>query len=47
MRWRTGGQEHARLLGPSDIFVAEAGDEHVAEPLGEARILVIERRGSL
>lgn len=47
MRWRAGGYEHERLLGPSDIFVAEVGEEHIAEPQGEARVLVIERRGSI
>ncbi|MFL5344428.1 MAG: hypothetical protein ACJ8AT_06530 [Hyalangium sp.] len=30
-----------------DVFHAQAGDEHVAHPLGEARILVIEKRGSV
>lgn len=29
-----------------DIFHAQAGDEHFAEPVGEARILVIEKEGS-
>jgi mannose-6-phosphate isomerase-like protein (cupin superfamily) len=47
MRWRSGGAEHERELGPADLFVAEAGDEHLAEPIGPARILVIERRGSV
>ncbi len=47
MRWRECGIEQERMLGPSDIFVAEVGEEHIAEPQGEARILVIERRGSI
>jgi hypothetical protein len=29
------------------MFIAEAGDEHIATPQGEARILVIERKGSV
>lgn len=35
------------LLNEGDIFHAENGDEHVAHPLGEARVLVIERQGSV
>ena len=47
MHWREGGQEHVRRLGPADMFLADVGDEHVARPLGEARILVIEKKGSV
>jgi mannose-6-phosphate isomerase-like protein (cupin superfamily) len=47
MRFRREGEETRVRLKASDIFVAEAGDEHVAHPLGEARILVIERKGSI
>jgi mannose-6-phosphate isomerase-like protein (cupin superfamily) len=46
MRYREAGQEKTVTLGPSDMFVAAAGDEHIATPLGPARILVIERKGS-
>ena len=47
MRWReAGGERFARLMA-GDIFVAEAGDEHVAAPVGEARILVVEKKGSI
>ena len=46
MRYREAGREKAVLLKPADMFVAGAGDEHVAHPRGEARILVIERKGS-
>ena len=46
MRYRQGGEERSVRLGPADMFIAEAGDEHVAHPIGEARILVIERKGS-
>lgn len=41
------GNEQSVVLGPSDIFVAEIGDRHVAHPIGEARILVVERAGSI
>jgi mannose-6-phosphate isomerase-like protein (cupin superfamily) len=47
MRWRKDGAEHAVRLGPADMFIAEVGDEHVAHPLGQARILVIEKQGSI
>ena len=47
MRWREAGEEKAARLGPADMFIAEAGDEHVAHPHGEARILVIEKQGSV
>jgi mannose-6-phosphate isomerase-like protein (cupin superfamily) len=47
MHYREAGAEKVARLGPTDMFIAEAGDEHVARPLGEARILVIERKGSV
>lgn len=47
MFYRIDGAERCVRLRPSDIFIAEIGDEHVAHPIGEARILVIERRGSI
>lgn len=47
MHWRQDGQVHVVRLGPSDMFIAEAGDEHVAHPIGEARILVVEKTGSV
>ena len=47
MRYRLEGVEHRVELGPGDIFTAEVGDEHVAHPQGEARILVVERKGSI
>lgn len=34
-------------LNPGDIFFASVGTEHVAHPKGQARILVIERAGSV
>ena len=47
MHYREGGAEKVVRLGPADMFIADAGDEHVARPVGEARTLVIERKGSV
>jgi mannose-6-phosphate isomerase-like protein (cupin superfamily) len=47
MHVREDGAERRVRLGPGSIFIAEVGDEHFAEPIGEARILVIERKGSV
>lgn len=47
MHYRCEGGEHIVRLGAGDMFVAEVGDEHVAHPVGEARILVFERKGSV
>ena len=46
MHYRLGGSEQSVTLKSGDIFIADVGDEHVAHPVGEARILVIERKGS-
>lgn len=47
MRWREAGEEKLVRLQTGDFFVADLGDEHVAAPVGEARILVIEKKGSV
>ena len=47
MHYRQHGVEHVARLKESDIFIAREGDEHVAHPVGEARVLVIERKGSV
>ncbi len=47
MHTRDTGGERTHRLRAGDIFHAEHGDEHVAHPLGPARILVIERAGSV
>jgi mannose-6-phosphate isomerase-like protein (cupin superfamily) len=47
MHYRQEGKELVALLDAGDIFYAETGDEHVAHPIGEARILVIEHEGSV
>ena len=46
MRYRQQGNEHRVMLEAGDVFHADVGTEHVAHPVGEARILVIEREGS-
>lgn len=35
------------ILETGDDFFAEIGAEHVAHPIGEARILVVEREGGV
>jgi mannose-6-phosphate isomerase-like protein (cupin superfamily) len=47
MRYREGGIEHRTVLEAGDVFHATVGTEHVAHPIGEARILVVEREGSV
>jgi mannose-6-phosphate isomerase-like protein (cupin superfamily) len=46
MLYRETAEEKTATLNPTDIFVADVGDAHVAHPVGEARILVVERRKS-
>lgn len=46
MRYRIDATEYSALLGPGDIFHAREGLAHVAHPIGEARILVVEQAGS-
>ena len=45
-RDRAGAEQVARLKA-GDIFHVEVGEAHYAAPLGEARVLVIERAGSV
>ncbi|MFQ3786231.1 cupin [Halomonas sp. A29] len=47
MRYRSEGVVYSRLLEVGDIFFASVGTEHVASPVGEARVLVIEKEGSV
>jgi mannose-6-phosphate isomerase-like protein (cupin superfamily) len=47
MHYRQGGQERVERLIPGRVCHADTGDEHVAHPAPEARILVIERKGSV
>ena len=47
MRYREAGVEKSVVLEVGDIFYASVGTEHVAHPMGAARILVIEAAGSV
>ena len=47
MRYRSEGWERVEELVPGRVCVAHVGDEHVAVPRGQARILVVERPGSV
>ena len=47
MHYREDGNEKIERLNVGDVFFAEVGCEHVAHPLGAARILVIETEGSV
>ncbi|WP_437989555.1 cupin domain-containing protein [Sorangium sp. So ce145] len=46
MHVRMDGDVQRVRLEAGDVFRADEGDEHAAHPVGEARILVIERAGS-
>jgi mannose-6-phosphate isomerase-like protein (cupin superfamily) len=47
MHYRRDGREYRQAMQPGDICHAAPGDEHVAHPEGAARILVIEKPGSV
>lgn len=47
MHYRENGREQSVFLEPGDIFYASVGTEHVARPIGQARILVVEAEGSV
>ena len=47
MHYRVDGAEQVQRMEVGDVCHAEPGDEHVARPAPEARILVIERKGSV
>lgn len=47
MYYRLQGEEYSQLLAAGDIFYADQGTEHCACPVGEARILVVEKEGSI
>ena len=48
MRFRDGaGAEQRTILEIGDVFYAAVGTEHVAHPIGEARVLVVECEGSI
>jgi mannose-6-phosphate isomerase-like protein (cupin superfamily) len=47
MKYRENSKETSVILEIGDIFYASIGTEHVAHPIGEARILVIEKEDSV
>ncbi|MEE9325793.1 MAG: hypothetical protein V3U71_00760 [Cocleimonas sp.] len=47
MHFKKNNKVNIAKLEVGDIFYAGIGTEHVAHPLGEARILVIESEGSV
>ncbi|WP_440081238.1 cupin domain-containing protein [Klebsiella pneumoniae] len=47
MHVKVDGEEQIIMLNAGDIFYAGVGCEHVAHPQGAARILVIEKEGSV
>ncbi len=47
MRYRQDGVEQSAILETGDVFYASVGTEHVAHPIGAARILVVEAEGSV
>lgn len=47
MDYRENGAVYSVLMNAGDIFFASIGTEHVAHPIGEARLLVIEKEGSV
>ena len=47
MRYRLDGLEQSTVLDTGDIFYASVVTEHVAHPIGQARILVMETAGSV
>lgn len=47
MQYRELGEVKSAILEEGDIFFASVGTEHVASPIGEARILVVESETSV
>lgn len=47
MHYRENGEQKVARMKQGEIFFADVGDEHFASPIGEARVLVIEREGSV
>ena len=47
MYFKSKGEEEVTVLYAGDIFYADEGTEHVAHPRGAARVLVIEKEGSI
>ena len=47
MDYHEEGQMRSRVMSAGDIFFASAGTAHVAHPIGQARVLVIEKEGTV
>ncbi|MCJ8296984.1 MAG: cupin [Oceanospirillaceae bacterium] len=47
MHYKRAGKGVKDTLEVGDIFYACVGTEHYAEPIGEARVLVVEKQGSI
>jgi len=47
MHYKEAGEIKKILLSTGDIFYAGVGTEHIAHPIGAARVLVIEKEGSV
>ncbi|MBJ7312941.1 cupin domain-containing protein [Rugamonas sp. CCM 8940] len=47
MHYRADEREQLVTLQAGDLFFADVGDAHSAHPRGQARVLVIEKRGSV
>jgi len=47
MLYKENNEVKSAILNAGDIFFASIGTEHVAHPKGQARILVVEREGSV
>jgi mannose-6-phosphate isomerase-like protein (cupin superfamily) len=47
MHYVNDGNQISILLETGDIFYASVGTKHYADPIGDARVLVIEKQGSI
>ena len=47
MFYKENNEKKSSILNIGDIFYASVGTEHYAHPIGEARILVTEKEGSV
>jgi mannose-6-phosphate isomerase-like protein (cupin superfamily) len=47
MHCREDNEEFSQTLNRGDIFYANIGCEHLAVPIGEARVFVVEKEGSV
>ena len=47
MYYKSDSDRRKEMMNSGEIFYASRGTEHVAHPIGEARILVIEKEGSI